>query len=854
MKSRLRVSRRTLIAASVSLAISLLYLQVGLAPGGLNAKLSSKIGRLTGKRVTFSKALWLPFEGLSLHDLKVEEANGTPLFTAKKFAVNVRLLPFLRDKKIVISDLQLLRPEYELILERPAGPRPAAPPPMTRISGQIAVPVASDEKKIDLSSIEEGPNFFLPENVYLEQISVARGTVRIRLREGAGLVEEVRSINLRLAFQKPPMLTFDGQVELASEPSAVIKTKGAWNLENGQYRFGIRVNADRLPPWMADYQKKHFIKLTRAKLSLEAGLSRADDDRAFFHAKTDLRDAEITANNASYAGRMALEAQGLFNFDTRKFERYTGELELIKVEIDNLSKDIAHLSGISGSVHFEPDLIKVKNARGEYKDLRFSAEATIRSFKDLMLKAEIGTDMEMAQILALIPEDQKKWLKGFEIGGRCLAVTEITGSLRQAAKLRKDYNLVLKDGLVRNTEKKIDATNVFAKVSSRVDGLRVSQARFKVKDKFYSLNLFIPKDPDAQAKIDLGSPDFILDAGFRLRGSGLDIQKAKIDSMGLSARFSGGVSSFADPYLTVKGDAELNLVDLERVLKKSLKDYKGYDLRGKLSGPFVLSGRPADITGADLKLDARSDGILIQRSMRLGSPELQIRANRGTLSIPYIHADFYGGTLSGDMIFDFMRPDTPFMGKLLLLGVDLHALAADLPAGDKRLAGTLDLQTDIRGLAKHADSLTGTASLSVKNGWLFESKEFKQMGNLPLFIRVEGLDAVAFRQAQGNFTIGNKKLVTDNLNLVGDTVDLMLRGDIDFDQTLDMAMEIRYSNDVIRGAYDTGGLVPFIVQNAQGMISEYHVGGTIAKPKYEKMSVPQSVGRKIGGVVKTITS
>jgi hypothetical protein len=125
---------------------------------------------------------------------------------------------------------------------------------------------------------------------------------------------------------------------------------------------------------------------------------------------------------------------------------------------------------------------------------------------------------------------------------------------------------------------------------------------------------------------------------------------------------------------------------------------------------------------------------------------------------------------------------------------------------------------------------------------------------LPLFIRVEGLDAVAFRQAQGNFTIGDKKLSTDNLNLVGDTVDLMLRGDIGFDQSLDMAMEIRYSNDVIRGAYDTGGLVPFIVQNAQGMISEYHVGGTVSKPKYEKMSVPQSVGRKIGGVVKTITS
>ncbi len=47
-------------------------------------------------------------------------------------------------------------------------------------------------------------------------------------------------------------------------------------------------------------------------------------------------------------------------------------------------------------------------------------------------------------------------------------------------------------------------------------------------------------------------------------------------------------------------------------------------------------------------------------------------------------------------------------------------------------------------------------------------------------------------------------------------------------------MNIRYSNDIIQGAYDTGGLVPFVVQQAENSISQYRVSGTLKQPKYEK--------------------
>jgi hypothetical protein len=127
------------------------------------------------------------------------------------------------------------------------------------------------------------------------------------------------------------------------------------------------------------------------------------------------------------------------------------------------------------------------------------------------------------------------------------------------------------------------------------------------------------------------------------------------------------------------------------------------------------------------------------------------------------------------------------------------------------------------------------------------------MGELP-FVKVVGLNEVVFTSANATFDMANKKLRTQNLNVLSDTVDLKLKGDVSFDGRLDMAMFIRYSSDVFRGALDTGGIVPFVLEQAEQMISEYRVGGTISKPTFNKSILPpvQKVGKKIGGIVQGV--
>jgi hypothetical protein len=81
-----------------------------------------------------------------------------------------------------------------------------------------------------------------------------------------------------------------------------------------------------------------------------------------------------------------------------------------------------------------------------------------------------------------------------------------------------------------------------------------------------------------------------------------------------------------------------------------------------------------------------------------------------------------------------------------------------------------------------------------------------------------------------------------------------MRGAIGFDARIDMIMNIRYAPDVLRGAEDAGGLVPFVIEQAEGRISQYQVTGSLKEPKYEKLKLPvgNALSSKMSGVAQNI--
>ncbi|MBI3315854.1 MAG: hypothetical protein HYZ87_02635 [Candidatus Omnitrophica bacterium] len=855
MKFRRRVSTKIVWTLAFFAALFSVYLYLGLFPGKLKAKVIQKIEGLTEARVEFSKSLYLPFEGLIFHDLKVMDSGGRTLFSAKKLSLNARLIPFFKEKKIIVDRVSLESPVYEWPLE-PAPRKQATLPPKTVLSGQIPVPVVPDDPKPDISALEEGPNALLPENVYLQSIEISDGHVLIRKNSASPVLEHLRAINLRLEFEKPPVLTLKGFFHLGETAYASINFQGQWDLEKAGYEFLVEIKADEVPPWLDSYQQKAQVHLERGRTWLEVRLQSVGEEKAFFRAQAVLQDALIHLHKIKYSGHMKLSAKGLFNFETKIFERYQGLLEFIDVSVDGLSEKLPPLHSIQGKIAFQPDLFTIQSVRGELNRLTFEVEGTIRSFKELLADAKIRTQATIEDVLELLPEKEKEFLRSFDVQGQCQALTLIRGTLLKPTELAKEFRLAIRDGSIRSKDKKIALEGLSAEIFADDRGARISDASFLMDEKKHLLNLTIPKKPLEPGKLRLSSPELRVEADYHLEGQDIRIRSADVSYLdGFRAQVQGKILNPTNPALDIQGDLAIDTAKASASLVRQVPALEKLDLRGTLNGYFALQGLWSDPLNWDFKMDGRGDPIFLKEKIQLDNFELQIRMKNKIVRFPYLHARIYGGTVASELWLDYSKPKPSFSGKMYLNQVDLGGIVKALKPSLVDFGGVITTQSQAFGELNDPQSIQGTGAVEIRDGRLWKTDLFKAMGDLP-FVKVRGLDFVVFRQLTADFLIRDKRVWSENLHLFSDTVALTLKGSAGFDQTLDLMMNIRFSKDVLLGAMDTGGIAPFVVQEVEDFISQYKITGTLKEPKYEKvpLAMGRVIGKKLSGFLQNLAS
>ncbi len=848
MRSNRRISKKLLVLLGLALLLSGAYLHFGLLPGRLNDYATEEIEKLTPFKVHFDKILYLPFRGFCFYNLQVMEKNDLPVFSAKKLSLDIKLIPFLKEKKIVVANVYLNSPVYDVLLE-PRQKIVEAPAPKTKLSGAITVPVIKENKKIELSSIGDGPDAFLPENVYLEQIEIINGLVTIRQNTRSPLIEKISSIDVRVGFQKPPLLTFDGSVKLGDTSYCDIKLKGTWDLDKGGYEFELETKSQKVPAWLLDYQKNNFLVLHSGSFNLDFYLRSLDEEKAYFRTKGELNSAKIVLNKGVYAGDMKLAASGFFSFDTKSFQNYRGNLELVNVMVSNLSKDIQRLDNISGKIYFEPDLLRIESVSGQYKNVGFVANGSIRSFKDLLLKAHIRSRSSIVEALALLPNEYKKMLQYYQILGNCSAITTIAGSLRKPSELNTDYRLVIDEASIKYPAKQIDVTGLRAEVFADNNGFKIDNCRFVAAQKSYELNAVAPKGGSAPGTVDVRSADMRLSAAYLLQGNAALIQRAKIETWGILATCQGRVTDLNNPLLNLQGSAEIDLEKLTNRLIQLDPTFKSLSLKGILAGAFILNGPLNEPINWELSIDAKSPHILFRDRLKLDNLDTQIRVKNKILKIPFLHATPYGGTFNARLFLNYSRSDYFFSTKIDAFNLNLYELGRDLDLKRKDFAGTAVFRLDMSGLLKSTQTYRGAGVIDIRNGNLWKTSQFKKMGKpFGFIVPIEGLDVVTFTSLSSTFDIHDKRIWSQNINLFGTTVDLSLEGSAGFDQSLDLSANIRYSSDILRGARDVGALMP--VEQAEDFLPKCKITGTIKEPKVQQVSEP--IGAVIGKKISSL--
>jgi hypothetical protein len=848
MQAKRIVPKRLLFTGVFFLLLFAAYLHFGLLPGRLKTIAVGQIEALTPVKVDFQKALYLPFRGLSFEQLVVMSKERELIFSARKLSLDVKLIPFFKEKKIIVRNVVLDHPVYDVGVTASVLDPKTAPPaaPKTQISGQIEVPIVSVQTKVDLAAAAEGGlETFLPENVYLEQIEIANGQVYTP-------IEIIQDVHLKMGFQKPPLLKFQGSFRLGPKSYAAVILQGSWDLKKGAYDFHLQTESRKVPDWLKEYQKNHFLVLEKGRFSIDMRLSSDSERQTFFSAKSGLKDAKIILKQMTYEGEMALRAEGIFDFEKRLFRDYRGALDLIGVRVEGVSPEIPMIENIDGKIRFEPDLLVIESAKGIYKKIPFEANGRVESFRDLSTQAHIRLSSSVPEVLSLLSPDQKKWLEDFEIEGLCQAITTVTGSLKHPQALEIRHKILLQDGAIRNPKKKIELTGITSDILSDDEGLQIENCRLFFMGKPYHLNAFIPKNTGMPGNLELSSQDLNFFGKYLLKNETVLLEYGRLDYLGaIQSRLSGSISNLEHPYLDLAGEAQIRLEKMGPIFEKSFPSYKTMGLGGTLQNVFTLKGFWDDAIDWDANADAKGQKIFVKNKILLDSLDFQFRMKNKIIRIPHLMALGYQGTLTGSGLFDLSRVGASFDGKIQALRVDLSRLAKDLESKQKDFAGTATFWIGLSGILNQQESFRGSGAVDIRNGRLWETNLFKQMGQLPL-VRVEGLDQVIIHSLAGAFEIRDKKIWTQNLSLFGNTVDLFLKGTIGLDKTLDLLMDIRYSEAILRGAQDTGGFVPTVVREAEDFIPQYKIKGTLDKPEYEKGALPvgKVIGKKIGTLLQ----
>lgn len=854
VKVHRRLPLKLILLACLAATLVVAYLRYGFLPEGLRDRALAALETSTGVRLDFRKALYLPFQGLILEGASVHVPAEGIRFRADRVVLDVRLSDLVRDKKIVIDTLRLDRPFYEWVLH-PASAKPQPPPTMTRLTGQLAVPVVGEDAPVTLErAVSEGTGAFLPENVYLEQIEIRDGHVRVLETEGGRLVEDVRSIGLRIALDEPPVVSVEGSLVLGGNEAVTADLKGRWNLDASAYDLLLDVRGRRIPAWLSGPLRSGPVRLGEGPYLVRVRFKNGPEGAVVFRTQARLPQADAALDRLRLKGSVRLDVEGSYDTAALKLSAYRGSAALEDASLSGLADSVPTVDGLEGLVRFEPDRVWSDEVRARAGDVPLAARFSVQSFAQPVLDAEVRVDSDAERLLPLISEADRAWMKGAQISGRVEARSTFRGPLRVPGGLETHHDVSLSAGTIRVPDKQLVLTDASMRAQVNPGEILVREGLFKAGDLAYRIELDYPRKPGGTGSLRLTAPELDVRADYAPENNGFFIRSAAVRYHGLDAQLSGRIREFDRPRIDVNGRFQADLARLGAHAGTRFPALADAGLAGSASGAFNWSGpvdRPVDWT---LAIDLDADPLVLRRRVRVGQFKMQLRQQGGVVQVPYFHGRPYGGTLGARFAFDLRRRPVTVESQFFANNVNLHDFLVDLDGKPKSLSGNFSLQGRTAGVLGKAESFTGTGSVDVRDGKLWETQLFKAMGQLP-FVKVEGLDLTVFRNLAGTFLIRDKRLWSQDLTVTSDVVHLSLQGSAGFDQTLDFLMRIRYSPDILEGAKQAGGLVPFVVQEAEGFISVYKIGGTVSKPTFEKTSQKSgNVGSTLGNLIKTLAN
>jgi hypothetical protein len=184
-------------------------------------------------------------------------------------------------------------------------------------------------------------------------------------------------------------------------------------------------------------------------------------------------------------------------------------------------------------------------------------------------------------------------------------------------------------------------------------------------------------------------------------------------------------------------------------------------------------------------------------------------------------AKVYGGTLAADAWIKFdARPQYGVAANLS--GADLHRLLVERFGSQQAYQGKVDANVMIGGEGPSIARLRGEGDVHIRDANIYETT---LLVGLLKFLRTGENDRTAFNQSNVKFRIQGPHITLDQLDFLGDGVNLYGQGVADFDQRLNLV----FSPSIIRQD-SPFPLVGSLMRQAGSQSMRIYVDGTLSNP------------------------
>lgn len=516
--------------------------------------------------------------------------------------------------------------------------------------------------------------------------------------------------------------------------------------------------------------------------------------------------------------------------------KYTGTFTVDHADVTGYP--LGPYNNITAKGDFKTDQISIKLFSFLALQSSFKGAATVLNFKDPVLSVDVtNEELDLAKVKDIVPDIYAQY--GLTTTGTASFNATFEGLLSSALSGKIGIKAKLNNVSVSSSTFAQQATGISGNVEGTLDSLAWKDFKGTYLGKQYTLSGSLKDFKSPRITTTIDGDDIKLSASIENKGKSWAVNTFTGKYFDVAFNTTGSVSlpSGQSPLVDLQTSLKFNIEKILPLLPPDQQTLlQPYGLAGAVSIDGHVGGSINDWKNLASNAVIKSPGITVM-GYHVNDIAIDLNQHDGRLSNVTLDALAYNGKIHNVLNMDLIDKAMPFDIAANLDGIDLQLLKKDIPAlNGKEIKGKFYLTTVGKGTVADIKNISAKGSLAIREGFLTEFKFFE--GLLGILNEAMKLGQLTITDVEGNFTVENAKITTDNLRLLSPTIVLLTQGWVGMDQMCDLHV----------GVDMTSGVIPPIAEQVLRSL-DIHIYDKISAPKFnKKISVPQV----INSIIKTI--